>query len=259
MMGLISSAGLWAQAPAAVNPALLDPLLRKRAPDFAKWSIVSGESSDAREQPKPDEDVGSASPKEKRESSQSRKSLEKQNPPKAAAVLEITKTGHVIHVERINDQKHIWNIWITAGHELSVAPDSESVEEVAPPSNPDMDNPLYTDFSKTDFPGLEWISAKNFTGVEKVSGRACLVFREPLAPDSTIAGNAGSPDRTIRYAAIDYYSRLPVALAAGGVMQEYSFEFPPQAAQTLPENVARFLQSDAAEKKETARTPSKPY
>jgi hypothetical protein len=269
----------WAQtAPTQATPPLAGPPVQKRAPDFACWSIVATEPIQGDDNPKEQEDAPLAADAEQHSGTGAKKNSAKAGRAThsdgdrvavstaakkaqiaAASTFMITKAEHVIHIERTDDRKQTWNIWIADGHEFSVSPDGQTVAEVAPPANRDVENPLHMDFSKTDFPGFEWVATKNFTGVEEVNDKTCLVFRDVWHNPENDSEGHPSAEGAPRYAAVDYYSRLPVAVAIGGERRDYAFKFPPRAALTVPENVARAFQTLAAEKKATERVPSKPY
>lgn len=258
-----------------IQTALGGPFIQKRAPDFACWSITpaqskrpgvqSKEAGDSaitknnRNHSKPEQDVARSNRRSESKDLTSAIDSTRFAASSDGNTSTITKTGKMIHVERTDEQKKTWHVWITAGRELSMPPNGGTVEEVAPPPNTDTSNPLYTDFSKTDFPGFEWLSAQNFAGVKLIRDQPCLVFEEKNANLESNETSATDSAKYSRYAAVDYYSRLPAALGAAGVLQEYTFKFPPQAMQTLPEAITRFLQLNADERKATDRTPSKPY
>lgn len=83
-----------------------------------------------------------------------------------------------------------------------------------------------TTLTTNSFPEFDWISVANFTGVEKVAGRECNVFRE--------GGKS---------AAIDAETKLPVQLIFNGQTRTYTFgelEKPLMLPPALVEKIAEY-------------------
>lgn len=96
-----------------------------------------------------------------------------------------------------------------------------------------VDSSVYPDYSRTDFPGLEWVSADTFIGVQKRQGRDCLVFQENPLPG---ARNGTRPTALL----IDQQTRLPVLLESPEVKALYSFE-PLSEPRALSSEVQSYL------------------
>jgi hypothetical protein len=96
---------------------------------------------------------------------------------------------------------------------------------------------FYTDFSKSDFPEMAWISKENYTGVQKVGDKDAFVFKmEFVVP--------GEPPETIvRTAAIDVATQLPIYATEQNRMQVYRFDATPAAPLSVPQKVNDALEA----------------
>jgi hypothetical protein len=241
---LFSLGSLRAQSPSPAEKPVLPsgPLVQKKAPDFSRWVITAR--------------VLSAKPQDKT----------------AAAVatettVTVTKTGKVVHMERTDEQHNTWQTWCRGATQVAVAPGNQ-VYFVAPPPNKDVVNPLYFDFSKSDFEGFDWISAQNFTGIQPVMGFDCLVFKDnrnvtgALAPESAGSAPGAAPAAPVMnalVACINAETRLPVALMNDNGVVTYRFEKPPDAMQEFPPNVQALLDKQKLDALSVKRKASSPY
>lgn len=99
----------------------------------------------------------------------------------------------------------------------------------------------YTDYSKSDFTGFDWISRRKYIGTQSISGVPCFVFHDgPLAPGNQISANGSAPaavPQTGKTAYIASETLLPVLLQVEAVTTLYQFQQAPAGALTLPPNV----------------------
>jgi hypothetical protein len=195
------------------------PLIQARAPEYSRWTMTTfttsgpqaqGGTSDG-SQPAPSNTIASATT--------------------------ITKTGDTIHVTWSDWNSDVWNIWVQGRLQAFVWPDGKTIGVPAPQppstsSKSKYGNPLFQDFTASDFHGFEWISPANFTGIEKVGGKKCLIFRST----SSFLG-VTSP----LVAATDLETRLPVQLQDGTMTTVYQFQAIGQTMQSPPENVQKFF------------------
>jgi hypothetical protein len=137
----------------------------------------------------------------------------------------------------------------------AVTPGSQ-IYLVAAPPNKDVVNPLYFDFSNSDFEGFEWISAQNYTGIKPVLGKNCLTFKDDRRVTGTLAP---APVSNALVACIDLETRLPVALMNDNGIVTYQFLKPPEAMQDLPANVQAVLDKQKQDIQSVKRKPSLPY
>jgi hypothetical protein len=223
------------------------PLIQQRAPEFSRWTIFSKPTAkDNDEQNKP--------------SGTTPKSSSPNGDPK----FSITKTGNITRVVYFDDAKQPWNIWCFDRSVIAVWPDGKNVGIAAKPTGPDAYNPLYMDFSKSDFQGFEWISEKNFAGISEVLGRKCLVFRDtvkrtPPGMQSDDPDPASASFEHGAVASIDLETRLPVTLVNENGLFIYQFYDPPAALQTLPANVQAVIDQQRQAAQAVARRPSRPF
>ena len=178
------------------------PLIQKRAPGFAQWIIVTTVAP-----------AGAKAPE-----------IPAEKPKGPAKTVVITKTGKIINTAILDQDRHIWSVWNDGGLHIVVSPDGKEIGQAARPLDPDAVNPYFLDYSQTDFPGFEWISAGNFEDIKIYQGKKCLLFEKPG-----------------RIAYIDQDTLYPSALVDAEGIHLYQFQPPPTAMQNLPQNVQQFL------------------
>lgn len=222
------------------------PLIQQHAPEYSRWTIFSKPiAKNGEEENKPGGGQKNASAK-------------------AEPKFSITKTGNITRVIYFDDAKQPWNIWCFDRQVIAVWPDGKNVGFAAKPTRPDAYNPLYMDFSKSDFQGFEWISERNFAGISDVLGKKCLVFRdtvkrtEPgMRSDDPDPASASFESGAV--ASIDLETRLPVTLVNENGLFIYQFYDPPAAMQTLPANVQAVIDQQRQAAQAVARRPSRPF
>ena len=115
-------------------------------------------------------------------------------------------------------------------------------------------NNYYVDYSKSDFLGFEWISPQNFTGITKVSGQDCLVFKDKVKVDP----ESSTAPRAAAVACIALDSRLPVALQLDQEVRTYQFGAPPTDMLELPQDVALVVEKWRKTLRQAALPPGRP-
>jgi len=156
------------------------------------------------------------------------------NPPVTATV---SKTRKIYEVETlISGQKLVFwckDIWaavyLPGTSQPSVSNDSASH--------------YYIDFSKSDFPELNWISAKNYKGVAQLGGTKVLVFKSaiPMPTASIVALTHHVPTNAI--ALIDLATHRPLMFQLGGEVLTYQFNRASPNL-TLPKDVENAFNSE---------------
>lgn len=105
---------------------------------------------------------------------------------------------------------------------------------------------VFSDYSKSDFSGFEWISRHNYIGVQSVQGIPCIVFHEgpdelpsstPAAGASSANGAPAAPAQTGSTAYISLQGRLPIMLVTDTGFTLYQWQQAPTTPLTLPPNV----------------------
>lgn len=200
-----------APSPDALPPG---PLLNK-APDFAQWTITA-KSSGAAVPTAEGEDQGAA-----------KKEKEKERPQGDLRIGTI-QTGKVRHQVRVKGSQVIGDLWTVEGATVSIDPHSKMPQVAGGGGGT----------AEADFPGLEWISANNFAGIQGVGGRKAIVFKGRA--DYLIDAESTLPEQVDATAYIDLETRLPIAMKRGDV---YTFEFgpKPQTMLTPPPAVSQAL------------------
>ena len=208
---VISLSSLSAQQATDVPPLPKEPLIQWRAKDFARWIITFNPHSGA-----------------------SQDNAGKQTFSRRVIV---TKTQAIIHERIMVHNQQPMEKWCVGELQYSILPGTKRYLPFGRSSFTSgvIDPNLFTDYSKTDFPGFEWVSAKTYSTVKKIMNRDCIVFTEQ--------GEGGKPSAT---ACVDYQTRLPVVLKKGDQTMIYEFSPIPQTLLVLPPEV----QSDV-----DARTP----
>jgi len=232
-LGLVSAAAP-AQTPGTVEPLPPGPLIQERAPKMARWliTLVVGKAK-APESPSAAGQKGAA--------------------PKLpwASKVAVTKTDEIIREETLDEKGQTWSAWCLPGLQITVWPDGKSwfVQQAQANRDPNVPVAMFTDYSKSDFPGFEWISEKNYTGIQKVGSKTCLVFRDVsalMSPEELkqmSPGDEGSNPTISVVASIDVETRLPVALTRGNEAHTYEFIAPPEQKLTFPPIVESLIEN----------------
>ncbi|MBE7158690.1 MAG: hypothetical protein INR62_09705 [Rhodospirillales bacterium] len=93
-----------------------------------------------------------------------------------------------------------------------------------------------------DLPEFTWINRQNFTGVQTIDGRKCLVFVAKIDPMqvenprlfATTSGS-GDPDAKVPVTAlIDFETRLPVSIAYRNLTMTYQILAAPAGGLAVP-------------------------
>jgi hypothetical protein len=120
-------------------------------------------------------------------------------------------------------------------------------------------SPTYVDYSRSDFPELEWISEANFVGIQKVGEKQVLLFRTTIAPNAAAAAAAKAAGHEISgslcEATVDAKTRLPVSFKQDGMVSTYDFEDPPTSVLVPPPEVKALLTEEKARLQRLSRVP----
>lgn len=192
-----------AEAP----PPLPSGPLLNRAPDFSQWSVTTVN--------------GTAKSKD------AEKTGEKAQGDQNDMQSTVTKTKKIYHIQSVDGLGGRSDKWSVDGFQVSFLPNTQFPIISAPGIT---GGGYYTDFSNTDFSGFEWISASNYTGVQKVSGIDCYIFKSNIKLPHT----DGLTEAT---AALDVKTRLPLSLVLGAAVTTYQYGSAPTAMLVPPANV----------------------
>ena len=244
---------LCAQQPAAQpsvqptpRPVLPPGPLLNKAADFAQWTVTSKSSTAPAAAAQ-----ASASPATAAVAVPGASPGQKQKPSPSDQTTSVTKTKTIRFEETITAGGIKIQKWCVPDMQVSIHGSGAPVVSLPSKSG---DN-YYTDYSKSDFGGFEWISSRNFTGIEKIMGQDCLVFRDKM---KFAAGDApaGPPPPVV--ACIDADSRLPVALQLGDEIRTFQFGPTPAAMLTLPPPVQTVVDGWRKTMRQAALPPGKP-
>jgi len=240
-----------AQPSPSIPPLPPGPLL-KRTPAFCHWTVKdAGTLPGGTEQASQTATGGASKPKVIRQES-------------------VTKTGSLICEELLDDRGREFERWHVNGVQILIS-SGATAPLVFPDSGGDD---IYTpNFNTSDFAGLDWISEKNYSGVVKVMGRDCLVFRgevtalptqerrevklqadrerEAMAIASAARKNGAADtappveiaierekEKVPAVAFIDIDTRLPIVAYFGKVTRNYQYDPSPPPMLVLPPGLA---------------------
>ena len=142
--------------------------------------------------------------------------------------------------------------------------------------NKDVGNANYEYRGSTSFQGFDWISKRNFVGIQKIKEHDCLVFRDrqeeeaildPYAADlkkemQSFAGDRMEPSPAIGVevtAYIDMETRLPLFLQIGEEIRTFSYLDPPQTPLSLPQELTTQLAQRQKLWNALTRAASRPF
>lgn len=252
-----------AQTPRPTPPP--GPLLN-RAPNFSSWMVVI-------KRPKPDDvtkgsgRTGGAPPP----------TAGGETKPTVEIRVTLTKTGPIRKEEEADGNGHTMVKWYTGAMQITMKSGWTTPVLSSAATNP-FDS-LLTDYSKTDFPGFEWISEQNFVGIKNVAGHNCLIFKDKaslvsadelrIRKEIALLSAGGNASTTLKIdpeqfqkeavACIDVETRLPVALQRVDETRLYQFQTPPQEMLALPKELQAPLDVWNRERAAQARPAARPY
>jgi hypothetical protein len=212
-------------AQKAEPPPLPSGPLIKRAPDFAQWTysfIFSTETPKTGDKSAVSEhDVNTV----------------------------VVKTGTMYHVQSIDGIGMKIEKWIVGNMQVTIVPNAKF---------PSLSTGASIGDPNSDFTGFDWISPKNYTGVEKVRGLDCYVFRSKIKAKSasTIPELDMNPKEKVEVVAcIDMKSLLPISLQSGESMTTYRYGQTPSAKLVPPANVQALIDNYNMRLKQAAMMP----
>jgi len=235
---MISARVIHAQesAPEVVPGPLPPGKLLESAPEFAKWTIrITVLQPPPSTKVKPPVDTPDQAP-----------------PPPPRRVV-VVKTGSVRHLTGVDNEGATLELWIQGTTEAILAPGREKPLLYGAHDGVD---PYYTRFTRTDFPGFQWISPHNYLGIAKRGDRPCLVFQDKVVVEAP-HDELGSPVEAMAY--IDLVTRLPVCLRENGEESIYAFDDPPTEPLVVPQNVTDAVNARQKHIQELTRMPGRPY
>jgi hypothetical protein len=150
----------------------------------------------------------------------------------------VQKNGKIHHIISAFADNSRTDMWFTDAIDATVVPGQRAAVEMAGSNL----HGAFIDFSRTDFPGFDWISKENYTGQQTMEGILCDVFHD--------GGNATLPAANARQAAgpppippsgstayIDDKTRLPVLLQVDSKTSFYQMLAAPTTLIQLPPDI----------------------
>lgn len=201
---------LAAQDNTAEPFVLKEPYVINRAPNGTEWTVKFVVDKSAQPQPA-DTDA----------------------PPKPMAQVTTIKSGKYILRRETKDDGSTWDSWCIGEMQILLWPGGKKWIVATPSKRADIPSLNYVDYSKSDFPELEWINAASFVDVETYKGSDCLKFTasvKPMPDDEPVSLTAY----------INKETRYPIALVRPIGTSEYTFSSATEALE-LPSIVQQLL------------------
>lgn len=191
-------------------PPLPNPIIR-RAPDLSQWTVQPGEASSVNR-------AGS-------------------QPDKANAAgvrTTIVKSGKTYWISEIDPSGRKWEKWNVDGRQVTFEPGTKQAIVRTSGSN----GATYTNFSSSDFMGMDWISNQNYVDFKEIRGRKCYLFKENVKDPIT-------GEISVLTAAVDSETQMPVFSAVDTSVTIYQFGPPPAVPLSVPQEVRTALTQQA--------------
>jgi hypothetical protein len=183
----------------------------------------------------------------------------------------IVKTGTTILEQNVTAQGQSEEVWHISGIQVKRLPGA-----LPPVVSPDFGGgDIYSvNFAVSDFAGLDWISAKTYTGIAKHQGKDCLVFKDNVSPltarlrqeeaiaidqAKTFGEQVPAEIKVPAVAYVDLETRLPLWVAFGDEKRIYQFGAPPQSPLVLPAELAGFFKEYTERIKRLSAPATKAY
>lgn len=218
-----------AQQPASTPPPLPPGPLLNKAPDFVQWTITI-KSAESGGVGKTEKGIASPEPSAK---------------PTAEVYQIVTaKTGKIRHEVRVAGTQIMSNVWSINGASVEINPKTK-IAQVAPGG------------VSVDFPGLEWISEKNYTDVKKINGKDTIIFNDKVAWMAANGATNEFKGKVDAVAYIDLETRLPIAMKRGVDTYTYQFGAMPQTTLTPPPEVVQAMEGYSERMKRLSAGPAR--
>jgi hypothetical protein len=208
VLGMVAG-NCFAQANSSENeklPPLPKPIIR-RAPDLSQWTVQPGNAASLN-----------------REGSQADK--DKSSPARTT----IVKSGKIYFISEVDPLGRKWEKWNVDGKQVTFEPGTNQAIVRTSGSN----GTTYTNFSSSDFFGMDWVSDQNYVDFKNVRGRKCYLFREHVKDPLT-------GEITVLTAAVDSETQMPVFSAVDNIVTTYQFGPPLDAPLSIPQEVRAAL------------------
>jgi hypothetical protein len=241
----------------SIPPMPSGPLL-KRAPDYSTWSVTCQGHPVEGKEPAKVATTGDEKPNKEA----------KEPVTMASTVVKTGSTIFELNTDTTGKRTEIWHVngimvmKVPGAAEPIVCPDSTQAYIYA------------VNFAVSDFAGLDWISAKTYTGMAKYQGRDCIEFKgdvSPLTPRAheeemfaiREAKTWGLPvPQEIRVPAtayIDLETRLPLYVQFGNEKRFYGYGDPPSTPLALPPELKNSVKAYSENIQRLSAPASRPY
>ena len=239
---LLAGCTAWAQqsVPSSTIPPLPKGTLLKHAPEFSQWIVTSSTPTAAA-------------------SKGTLASVSDAAGSKVLKRVQVIKTGSTRYILDVESNGTRMETWCAGTKQVYLRPEWKH-PMLADES--DIKDPMSVDISKTDFPGCEWVSAKNYKGIQKLSGRDCIFFSDTVVITQEIVPGNSSKTSSYQYQAsayVDLETRLPVMLVTPTEVAVYQFGTAPNSPLTLPAPVKEVIDEQEKAVKQATSMPPRPF
>ncbi len=149
--------------------------------------------------------------------------------PNQIQCLTVTKTNSTYREQTVLASGQKDEKWILDGSQLKTVNNGKVIILIAPPTATDP-SPEYSDYSKSDFEGLGWVSLNTYKGVGARDGQPVYLFE-----------GKESGEKLTAILAVD--TQLPLYSSAGDVSCTYTFNSPPAAPLVPPKRFLDILET----------------
>jgi hypothetical protein len=240
-----------AQTALEKPPLPSGPLLAN--PEYAKWQVTITQEPD----------------KKKNDSSQA--SQETSAPAKSKVTINVTKTKN-LRLELIEDSfAGKITKWCNGDWQL-VSTTGEPDPTLYTKPDPDPAHNFFVSYAKSPFPEVASVSAQNYNGMQKVSGKDCMVFegKVKVLSEYEIKDREVEARRTGNKTAIlnpessttafiDLETRLPVMFLKDKEVHMYEFAPQPSTMLEFPANIKELFELHRQERKMSTAMPARSY
>ncbi len=147
--------------------------------------------------------------------------------PNQIQIITVTKTDRTLWIQTTLASRQKEEKWIFDGTQFKTMNNGSVIILITPPTALDP-SPEYSDYSKCDFEGLEWLSLNTYKGVGTYQGEPVYLFE----------GNELGEKLT---ALLAVSTQLPLYSSASDVSCTYTYNPPPTAPLALPKRFSDVL------------------
>lgn len=140
--------------------------------------------------------------------------------------ITVTKTDKTYWEKITLASGTIYEKWTFNGVQLMSIPNTPAIAPIEPPA-PDNPSPDYSDYGKSDFPGLEWVSMENFKDLTTDQQKVQAFRFEQQGKTAFLSAE----------------TQLPLNFSDSELIRTYTFNSPPSSPLVPPERFQKVLET----------------